>query len=90
MAPLYRETAPSTSSRDTRETLFFSIREAANQLGVGRTLMQELLDSGRIRSVRAGRRRLVPVDALREFAKQALVGEADRGACASGRRTPLL
>jgi excisionase family DNA binding protein len=53
----------------TGETLFVSVQEATRQLGIGRTLMQELLDSGRIRSIRAGRRRLIPIDALREFAK---------------------
>jgi excisionase family DNA binding protein len=41
-----------------------SIEEAARRLGIGRTAMYGLLTSGRVRSVRIGRRRLVGAAAL--------------------------
>jgi excisionase family DNA binding protein len=69
MPRLYKQKQEPASSSEVPETLFVSIREGLRLTGVGRTLMQELLDSGRIRSVRAGRRRLIPLDALREFAQ---------------------
>lgn len=44
----------------------YTVEEAAAALGVGRTVMYELLD-GQIESVKVGRRRIVPVDALTAF-----------------------
>ena len=69
MPRLYKQKQESASLSESGETLFVSIQEGTRLMGVGRTLMQELLDSGRIRSVRAGRRRLIPLEALREFAQ---------------------
>lgn len=36
-----------------------SVFDAARQLGIGRTLMYELLDRGEIKSIKVGTRRLV-------------------------------
>ena len=47
------------------------IPAAAQALGVGRTTLYGELDSGRLRSVRVGRRRLVPSSAIAERAKAA-------------------
>ena len=44
-----------------------SVEEAAIQLGIGRSLAYELVRGGRLRSVRAGNRILVPSSALEEF-----------------------
>ena len=44
-----------------------SVDEAAIQLGIGRSLAYELVREGRLRSVRAGNRILVPIVALEEF-----------------------
>ena len=41
--------------------------EAARRLGIGRTLMYELLDAGEVLSVYIGRLHRVPVDALDDF-----------------------
>lgn len=41
-----------------------TVEEAAEALGVGRTTMYDLLRTGRVCSVRIGRRRLVPPTAL--------------------------
>jgi excisionase family DNA binding protein len=44
--------------------LVFTVEEAADRLGVGRTLMYSLVSSGAVESVRIGRLRRVPADAL--------------------------
>ncbi len=41
--------------------------EAAQTLGVGRTFLYSLLASGRIESIKLGRRRLIPTEALDRF-----------------------
>ena len=41
-----------------------SLTEAAHQMGVGITTLKALVHSGEIESVKIGRRRLVPSDAL--------------------------
>jgi excisionase family DNA binding protein len=50
--------------------------EAAQALGIGRTLVYELLGSGRLRSVRIGACRRVPVVAIDDFVAE-LLGAAD-------------
>jgi excisionase family DNA binding protein len=44
-----------------------SINEAAVMLGVGRRTVERMVADGRLASVRAGRRVLVPVAAVREY-----------------------
>jgi excisionase family DNA binding protein len=46
-----------------------SINDAAAALGIGRSRLYAEMASGRLRSVKAGRRRLVPASALAEFAE---------------------
>ena len=41
-----------------------SIRETADALGVGRSTIYTEMDAGRLRSVKVGRRRLIPSDAI--------------------------
>lgn len=48
----------------------FKILEAAELLGVGRTTVYGLIGSGELRSVRIGRRHLVPADALDDFVEK--------------------
>lgn len=50
-----------------RRPLVLTIEEAAEQLGIGRTVMYGLVSSGAVESVRIGRLRRVPVDALGKF-----------------------
>jgi excisionase family DNA binding protein len=50
------------------ERLFLKPREAAEVLGVGRTLLYELLKSGQIPSCRIGKTIRIPVEALRAWA----------------------
>jgi len=47
--------------------LLYRVDEAADALRLSRSLIYELIRSGRLRSVKAGRRRLVPVAALAEY-----------------------
>jgi excisionase family DNA binding protein len=45
-----------------------SIEQAAQALGIGRTALYSEIGAGRIRSVKVGRRRLVPSSAITEVA----------------------
>lgn len=40
---------------------------ARRELSIGNTMFYELINSGKIRSVKIGRARLIPADALTEF-----------------------
>jgi excisionase family DNA binding protein len=54
-----------TSTEDARPLrLVLTIEEAAERLGIGRTLMYALVSAGEVESVRIGRLRRVPTDAL--------------------------
>ena len=44
-----------------------SVQEAAGELGISRSLTYELLSSGALRSVKIGRRRLVPREAIETY-----------------------
>jgi excisionase family DNA binding protein len=47
--------------------VLYDVAEAAEALRLSRSLLYELIRSGQLRSVKAGRRRLVPVTALQEY-----------------------
>jgi excisionase family DNA binding protein len=47
--------------------LLYRVDEAAEALRLSRSVLYELIRSGRLRTVKAGRRRLVPVAALTEY-----------------------
>ena len=55
-----------------------SIDLAADALGIGRSATYDLLGAGRLRSVKVGRRRLVPSGAIREYIEAASERAADR------------
>jgi len=42
------------------------VEEAARALGIGRSLAYDLIRSGRLRSIKIGSRRLIPVSAIDE------------------------
>ncbi len=48
-----------------------SVDEAASALGLGRSLLYAELGAGRLRSVKCGRRRLIPAEAVTEFIARA-------------------
>ena len=47
--------------------LLYRVEEAAEALRLSRTAIYELIRSGRLRTVKSGSRRLVPVAALAEY-----------------------
>jgi excisionase family DNA binding protein len=57
--------------------LLFNVRDAARLLGLGRSKFYELLSTGEVRTVRVGRRRLVPADALTEYVARLTADHGD-------------
>ena len=49
------------------DRLAVSVKEAAQIIGIGRTRLYELLNSGELPSIRIGFRRLIKIEALRDF-----------------------
>ena len=54
--------------------LLLTVEEAADRLGIGRTLMYALVKDGDIESVRIGRLRRIPADALPAYLDQLRAG----------------
>ena len=52
----------------------YRVEEAAQALRVSRDTMYELIRSGRLKTIKVGSRRLVPLTALDEFVASALAG----------------
>ena len=57
----------STPAEGGEARLLLTVMEAANRLGIGRSLMYELLAAGDIPSIRIGRLRRVPRVALDDY-----------------------
>jgi len=76
-----REAAPSAPpARALPERVMLTAEEAAEQLGIGRTLMFKLIRTGQIESVRIGRLRRVPASAIREYASRLINDSAEAAA----------
>jgi excisionase family DNA binding protein len=56
--------------------ILYSVDEAATALRLSKSVLYELIRSGRLRTVKAGRRRLVPVTALTEYVASLEAGAA--------------
>jgi len=50
-----------------RARIVLTVAEAADELGIGRTLMYSLVSSGAVESVTIGRLRRIPADALAAY-----------------------
>lgn len=59
------------------DKLFVPAEEAFESLGIGRTKGFEFIKSGELRSVKVGRKRLVPTAGVREFADRLLEQAGD-------------
>ena len=58
--------------------LLLTVEEAADRLGIGRTLAYALVKAGEIESIQIGRLRRVPADALPVFLDRLRAITADR------------
>ncbi len=56
------------NSHETVAEQLLSIEQAAELTGVGRTTIYAAIGAGRLRSIKVGRRRLVPASAIAELA----------------------
>lgn len=56
-----------------------SIERSAERLGVGRTTMYQKIASGEIESVKIGRRRIVPEEALQAYLQRLLAEQRSGG-----------
>jgi excisionase family DNA binding protein len=68
------------------EPLLLGVREAARELGIGRDSAYQLVRDGRLRTVRLGRRQLVPRGELEDFCRRE-VRTTENGA-GNGTRPP--
>jgi excisionase family DNA binding protein len=64
------------TSRVKPDRVTVSVTEAAHMLGIGRTLAYEAARDGSLRTIRVGRRVLVPMLAIEELLSQASSGRA--------------
>jgi excisionase family DNA binding protein len=53
--------------RTPARKLLLEVHEVAEQLSIGRSKLYSYLLSGQLRSVKVGRRRLIPPEAVHEF-----------------------
>lgn len=53
----------------------YSVEDAAELLGIGRTALYGELQAGRCRSIKVGRRRLIPASSIREYSQGRSGGE---------------
>lgn len=60
------------------DRLLLTVSEAARRLGIGRSLLYELLMDGQIESIHVGRLRRIPTDALVAYIEAQRVRRLDR------------
>lgn len=70
MSEEQREDVPQQPTRPLPERVLLTAEEAAEQLGIGRTLMYKLIAHGEIESIRIGRLRRVPTVAIQDYASR--------------------
>jgi excisionase family DNA binding protein len=64
----------------TTSPLLFSVEEAAQLLGIGRTFMFQLVATGEISSLKIGKRRKIPREALDQYIERLRSEQAASGA----------
>ena len=73
-------TAADQTPRGGRSRLLYSVAEAASLLGVGRTYMFRLIATGEVESIKVGKLRKIPHDALGRYIDQQRPGQPATGA----------
>lgn len=68
-AAIREEGAP--QAVDTARDRLYSVGEAAERLGIGRTLAYAEITAGRLASIKIGRRRVVPAGAIAAYVEAA-------------------
>lgn len=76
MSEVRQAEAPQPPARQLPQRVLLTIEEAAEQLGIGRTLMYKLIGNGEIDSIRIGRLRRVPTAAIQDYARRLGTGHA--------------
>ncbi len=66
-AALRDELRAELAERQAGPPELLSVTEAGRRLGIGRSALYQTLARGELRSVKVGRRRLVPADAIADF-----------------------
>ena len=61
----------------TMERVLLTAEEVAEALRVGRCTVYDLIRTGQLRSIKIGKLRRIPVDAVHEFARRALDEQGD-------------
>jgi excisionase family DNA binding protein len=69
--------APPSDPPNGASPLLITVEEAARRLGVGRTIAYGLVAAGHLESVKIGRLRRVPVDALGRFVASLTAGDLE-------------
>ena len=59
------------------QKLLFTVPEVARQLGLGRSLVYQLVMRGEIDSIKVGRARRVPAEALERFSEEKLADQTN-------------
>lgn len=77
MSESRRSESPQPPPRPMPERVLLTVEEAAEQLGIGRTLTYKLISNGEIESIRIGRLRRVPTSAIQDYARR--LGDAPSG-----------
>lgn len=62
-----RDVYPQVEGFQVIEKLGYSIEEATQVMSVGRSTIYELFDRGQLESIKVGRRRIIPADAIRAY-----------------------
>jgi excisionase family DNA binding protein len=70
VAALRAELATERRPIEREPDRLLSIEQAADALGIGRTALYLEIGAGRIRSIKVGRRRLIPSSAISEVASR--------------------
>ncbi len=73
-------TAADQTPRGGGSRLLYSVAEAASLLGVGRTYMFRLIATGEVESIKVGKLRKIPHDALGRYIDQQRPGQPTTGA----------
>jgi excisionase family DNA binding protein len=66
------------------EPVLYSVEEAADLLGIGRTFMFRLIRTGQIQSFKIGKRRKITSDAIHEYINRLQREQADTGQARDG------